>query len=785
MDQYLKNSTRSLYKATFEAKNKDKETNGNVVEKTAFVNDLNPSSEDLNAVKSKIATMEASEKNKINSAIEVLKPMVATSSSMETLKLATKLSEIDSNTLVKVGRILSELKATGGTTSSSAKLKNKNVSVVAKNAKSKSSDEILDATLQFESRMAQSKYGWLHLERMDMKPSGTTQEGELLYSLPLAPNEKVILTHREWSSQSKDLEKMVSDVIETSEEQSVEDKRDAAMSTETQSQVSTAFAVSGGYSGFGVSFSSNFTRSTDDKVSQKVSEQHSTNITKKASAKARKEHKTMFKVSSASGIEDSSERILENKFSDHVLQLDYHRQMREWDVSLTRFGMRLAYDIVIPNPAKDIVEKHMEIKKIDDELSRAFSFDLLPELIDFENNGSEFYYLKLAKKYGVSINAPKVEIASPKTYTMPTRSDNDTQYGLIEMDIPPNHSIKKISVQSIFTTNDSDHLRYLNFSHPQLQDKYRFEHAHDGGPDNQVFMIPIEEKYEEIFVGVRDKLVINFTWASFRDLKVVLKAILQLDRSVVDQFKLEAWQKLNVAAFEQYEHYRGELEEKKAKLLEEISSDDALALRGREREEVMKRILSWFFGFNFSNANPSLPRNMVMVPASSAHLLDAYTSTENMENETEVSGEIIKFLSQAIEWENVVYVLYPYFWANKENRKYKMFLHHPDKMHRDFLRAGAARVVLTVRRGFENAFINAVENGPLAGLATDHPIVSIANELQIEAWKRYKDMPPEGSSENFPTTDQEEEPKPFASWKEFMPTSGVKVKATKIKVTEE
>ena len=44
----------------------------------------------------------------------------------------------------------------------------------------------------------------------------------------------------------------------------------------------------------------------------------------------------------------------------------------------------------------------------------------------------------------------------------------------------------------------------------------------------------------------------------------------------------------------------------------------------------------------------------------------------------------------------------------------KKYMQHPDIMHKTFLKAGAARVVLTIRPGFEKDFVSFVENGGLS-----------------------------------------------------------------------
>ena len=41
-------------------------------------------------------------------------------------------------------------------------------------------------------------------------------------------------------------------------------------------------------------------------------------------------------------------------------------------------------------------------------------------------------------------------------------------------------------------------------------------------------------------------------------------------------------------------------------------------------------------------------------------------------------GEFIKYIHNAIEWENVLYFTYPYFWDDNRLWHFKKFLYHPD-----------------------------------------------------------------------------------------------------------
>lgn len=64
-------------------------------------------------------------------------------------------------------------------------------------------------------------------------------------------------------------------------------------------------------------------------------------------------------------------------------------------------------------------------------------------------------------------------------------------------------------------------------------------------------------------------------------------------------------------------------------------------------------------------------------------------------------GEMIRFFEQAFEWEQVSYVLYPYFWGRKSTWYDRLRLTADDPSFLAFLRAGSARVVVPVRPGFE------------------------------------------------------------------------------------
>ncbi len=70
-----------------------------------------------------------------------------------------------------------------------------------------------------------------------------------------------------------------------------------------------------------------------------------------------------------------------------------------------------------------------------------------------------------------------------------------------------------------------------------------------------------------------------------------------------------------------------------------------------------------------------------------------------------------KFLEQAFEWSIKDYTFYPYFWADREQWQEMYLSNNTDTLFRSFLQAGLARVVVTVKPGFEEAVQYFLETG--------------------------------------------------------------------------
>jgi hypothetical protein len=110
--------------------------------------------------------------------------------------------------------------------------------------------------------------------------------------------------------------------------------------------------------------------------------------------------------------------------------------------------------------------------------------------------------------------------------------------------------------------------------------------------------------------------------------------------------------------------------------------------------------------------------------------------TTNLATADAVAPEV-QFFEQALEWETMSYICYPYFWADSSRWKDLAAIEGNDANFADFLRAGSARVVLAARPGFEdqvNLYVYAGipwGAGPMPAPG-DPNYLSIADEIKAQ-----------------------------------------------------
>ncbi|MFZ3065959.1 MAG: hypothetical protein WA277_11835 [Nitrospirota bacterium] len=107
-------------------------------------------------------------------------------------------------------------------------------------------------------------------------------------------------------------------------------------------------------------------------------------------------------------------------------------------------------------------------------------------------------------------------------------------------------------------------------------------------------------------------------------------------------------------------------------------------------------------------------------------------------NEAIVEGRMIQFFEQALEWNNMTYRFYPYSWGRKSGWKDIFPLTDTDPQFTDFVRAGAARVIVPAHPAYTDTVLhfmatNEIWNGGNPPTLYDPLYISIVDELKSDA----------------------------------------------------
>jgi type II secretion system protein G len=574
------------------------------------------------------------------------------------------------------------------------------------------------AVKSMRSRFQVEPVGLLHLERLGFTPAGI-ERGELVYSLPLAPGEEVALTYREWSNTAEEFQKIVTDFLETYSEEGVTEKSELSQATSSQTQHAMGFnagvTASGQFGAVNIAATTGFNLSEASTKSEQSSRNQSAQVTRKASSRAKQEHKMSFTTSTASGTEQTTSRTIKNPHDDAVVRVDYYQLVRKWNVDLFRYGVRLTYDLAIPEPGADIMSKINELEQLSGVLDVPFGdpnatvdwakFTLTP------GDLTRADFATKAAQYGAAVNAPPDATKSVIASWNRSWNSYESSWNADAFSLP-------LKIDEGYTVA-SGVIAQTHVNWP----------GH-GYPENVY-----EADWVEPPAGAHGTVAVIGRSRNNASMEVVAQLDLTLNAEAFAAWQLTAWATIRDAANAQYYEQRQSIKDRISQLEQELAGEDPLSLRKIEREEVMKGVLRWLFGPNFRFRPGNLPASLY--DPTTAAVADAQSWATML-----LQGEVIKFIHQAIEWENMVYVLYPYFWSPPGSWKAKENVRHPDLLHRAFLKAGSARVVLTIRPGYEQDFMAIVESGVAGGLPGNHPYMKIAEELQAYANTTYPGMKP-------------------------------------------
>jgi hypothetical protein len=191
------------------------------------------------------------------------------------------------------------------------------------------------------------------------------------------------------------------------------------------------------------------------------------------------------------------------------------------------------------------------------------------------------------------------------------------------------------------------------------------------------------------------------------------------------EWQSQVWAIVRSAAWNQFTTAQGVKRNRRDVLLKGLSNSDPLRLRRLEQEQITRKVVQWLF-----------PRTTKQQYSESNTGIFSVAWEDALEY-----GAYISFVHQSIDWDNLLISLYPYFWDDTSEEQGKMLFDHPDPVHCEFLRAGAAKVTLPIQPGFESDIISLLEYSEIKDLPASNGYRKVVEQVQSEHKARQSSGP--------------------------------------------
>jgi hypothetical protein len=748
----LPGSNRRVLKATYVPLKVQvpKGTPGAAVQKYAYVRRLSLQQGDLAAVRKSLPAQTRS---------QGMRQLLAKLAPFEGSPLPSQLPPLDAfaktntNDLLAFGKALSSIRREQLAQPSAAKTVKamKNAAQALPATQSADSQvlalSLLNTSLAATTALAQGSsatpIGMLNLERLEMVPAGI-QRGELIATIPLAPLEQTSVVQKEWSVTSQEFTSIVTDSLDNYSETGVTENTELAQSTTSQNQHSNQFNVNATVSGnvnFATIYSaqasatSGFTSQDQNSASATASTTHALTTTKKASTRVKQEHKVTISTSTVAGTSETTTRSLQNPSATASMRIDYFSLMRKWHVSLYRYGLRLTYDLVIPEPGATLRQQYQTLASLKAQAAQGFVFNMPYSAITPDT------YQGLAASNQAQVPPPPT-VSPTSTYTNTPKTGKGWFYCDIPIAVADGSWITDVSI--VLNLGQIDSGTKVGFDVINAAWSPTGFNAGEYSRDltqvnNYMLHYTGNQTVSILLIDVNDStahVTVTVTTAPTSD--------------TMAQWQANVWNALYNAAQTTFYATQQLVQSQIQDLEDQLTGVDTLTLRREENDEITKCVLRWLLGPGFDFMPPSVSSLFpnaagaawgIGFPTDPPNALGLSVSDWSV---VMLYEQMVRFVNDAIDWDNILYFLYSYFWdvpAAWENiRK----IQHPDATRQAFLRAGSARVVLTVRKGWETAWVQFVEGGQFGtdALPELHPYLAIAQEIQDYDNTNYPGIPP-------------------------------------------
>lgn len=431
--------------------------------------------------------------------------------------------------------------------------------------------------------------------------------------------------------------------------------------------------------------------------------------------------------------EENNKHGFDNTKGDkHVVSV-YRWLDKRMKNQIYNYGKRMMFEFMIPEPARLHTLAIDNLKKSN---TKVITVPVDPRMsVDFQmkdytalaNESTLNYWMS---KYNVEIdNKPQENIVLTKSIISSTQDGSKNEYlsKSETIEIPEGYVAVKANVRfSCRYDNDSSQRHSFSLV---LGDQIieRDEKLMNISSSNIYSSEPINIQLNNI----KDK--IDFAFNSLNYLFVNIGG--DINCSLTKEAEKSWQQKTFNAIIQAYEdalaEYNSQLEQEDAKA-KQISEENPNYYRQIE-QEILKHNAIAFLTDDGDTKKLGLDLNLGVTS-----MADYKVNREDLDQ----YAALVKFMEQAFEWNIMSYNFYPYYWAGRKDWEMMHLSDSVDPLFRSFLQSGMARVIVTVKPGFEDAVnfyftTGKIWNGGEVPVIGNPLYLSLADEIREPKGKKY------------------------------------------------
>jgi hypothetical protein len=418
-------------------------------------------------------------------------------------------------------------------------------------------------------------------------------------------------------------------------------------------------------------------------ASEKAAQNYARDVVERSVSKIEKSVRQLVSRSVLSQTREINEHVFDRTGQDLTVGI-YTWVSKTLKAQVYSYGRRMVYELILPDPAA--LCRALLIKAFG--LDETFTGGDPPVAPPAANTISATNYLTLANDYDV--DGPPAPPDMTKTitqdfsgrYTAVISSGHKGQTA--SLSVPPGYIASSMTGSCLPTWNNIPPIAYVRIDLGGNYLEWTKAPFIRPGPVN--LAANLDGKLQ---VGADAFNVKNY------DAHVVVQCTMKAEvwhtwQSAVHKLLVDAYQKQKEAYDTAKAAFDAAQAEKKTAMQDSIRNRDPFVNRETERTELKRLAISWLSCQHFDRFN-AMKRRVQPCGLPQMNLPEA-----------EEQGKAIRFWEQALDWDLMTYLFYPYFWSAKCVWADKIVEDSGDGLFDKFMQAGAARVQVPVAEGFED-----------------------------------------------------------------------------------